>query len=229
MQPTTSNLIRWTGLAAMGAGIIFAVIQPIHPLDVLESVTTTRWVAIQSFKFAMCFLGLVAMVGLYSRQVKETGWLGLAGYLLFSLFYALTSGFVFLEAFVLPLLATEAPKFIDGFLGTLYGAASDVSLGALPTLYKVAGAGYVLGGLLFGIAMFRAGVLPRWATALFAAGAVLPIVLGMLPHPLDRTFAIPMGVALVWLGYTLWSERRAPATQPLPSAALPQLRPIVAK
>ncbi len=229
MQPTTSNLIRWTGLAAMGAGIIFAVIQPIHPLDVLSSVTTTPWVIIQSVKTVMCFLGLLGMVGLYSRQVKETGWLGLAGYLLFSLFYALTIAFAFAEALILPLLATQAPKFIDGFLGIINGAASEVSLGALPTLYAVAGVGYVLGGLLFGIAMFRASILPRWAAGLFAAGALLPIVLGMLPHPLDRTFAIPMGLALVGLGYALWTERRAPAANPVPGAAMPQLRPIVAK
>jgi hypothetical protein len=229
MKPTSASLIRWTGLAAMGAGIIFAVIQPIHPLDVLESVTTTRWVVIQSFKFAMCFLGLFAMVGLYARQVKETGWLGLAGYLLFSLFYALTSAFVFLEAFVLPLLATQAPKFIEGFLSIINGATSEVSLGALPLLYAAGTVGYVLGGLLFGIAMFRAHVLPRWATALFAAGAVLPLVLGMLPHPLNRTFAVPMGVALVGLGYALWSERRAPVAQPLPGEAMAQLRPSVAK
>ncbi len=38
----TQNLIRWAGLAAMAAGIIFAGIQPIHPLDVLASVTTTH-------------------------------------------------------------------------------------------------------------------------------------------------------------------------------------------
>jgi hypothetical protein len=30
MKVTASNLIRWTGLAAVVAGIIFAGIQPIH-------------------------------------------------------------------------------------------------------------------------------------------------------------------------------------------------------
>lgn len=35
-----SSLIRWAGLAAIGARIIFAGIQPIHPPDVLSSVTT---------------------------------------------------------------------------------------------------------------------------------------------------------------------------------------------
>ena len=34
------------------------------------------------------------------------------------------------------------------------------------------GMAYWLGGLLFGIALFRAGVLARWAAALLAAGTV---------------------------------------------------------
>ncbi len=42
MKLTTPELIRWAGLSAMVAGIIFAGIQPIHPPDVLASVTTTR-------------------------------------------------------------------------------------------------------------------------------------------------------------------------------------------
>jgi len=217
MKITASSLIRWSGLAAIGAGIIFAGIQPIHPLDVLASVTTSAWAIIQSLKFTMCLLGLLGMTGLYARQVEKAGWLGLAGYLLFSLFYVLTAGFVFAEAFILPLLATEAPKFVEGFLGIINGHTSEVSLGVLPSLYVLAGiVGYTLGGLLFGIATFRAGILPRWAAGLFAVGAVAPFVLAVLPHPLDRTFAVPMGIALAWLGYGLWSERRETASEPVP-------------
>ena len=227
---TAPKLIRWAGLAAMGAGIIFVVIQPIHPLDVLSSVTTGRWAIIQSLKTAMCLLGLLGTAGLYARQVKEVGWLGLAGYLLFSLFYALTTAFAFAEAFILPLLATEAPKFVEGFLGIINGAPSEVNLGALPVIYALTGfVGYVLGGLLFGIATLRAGILPRWAAGLFAVGAVAPFVLAVLPHPLDRTFAVPMGIALAGLGYALWSERREHVSEPVPGRASPQLHPTGAE
>ena len=225
MKITAAKLIRWSGPAAMGAGIIFAAIQPIHPLDILSSVTTSAWATIQSLKFTMCLLGLLGIAGLYARQVEKAGWLGLAGYLLFSLFYVLTAAFVFAEAFILPLLATEAPKFVEGFLGIINGSTSEVSLGVLPTLYLLTGiAGYTLGGLLFGIATFRAGVLPRWAGGLFAIGAVSPIVLAMLPHPLDRIFAVPMGLALAWLGYALWSERAEQAVQSVTGKERPQVR-----
>lgn len=228
-KPTPSNLIRWAGLSAMAAGIIFAGIQPIHPLDVLSSVTTDQWVIIQSLKTAMCLFGLIGLVGLYARQVKESGWLGLAGYLLFSLFFAHTLAFAFTEAFILPQLATAAPEFVVSFLGVFNGNPGEMDLGALPTLYAVAGVGYVLGGLLFGIATFRAGVLPRWAAGLLAVGALAPFVLSQLPHPLDRTFAVPVGLALVWLGYSLWSERREQAPQPSPDKRSSLLHPTAAE
>ncbi len=226
----TKNLIRWTGAAAMAAGIIFVGIQPFHPLDVLASVTTTQWAIIQSLKTVMCIFGLLGLTGLYARQANRTGSLGLAGYLLFSLFFAHTLPFAFTEAFILPLLATEAPTFVEGFLGIFNGHPVETNLGALPVLYTLAGsAGYVLGGLLFGIATLRAGILPRWAAGLLAVGAVAPFVLAMLPHPLDRTFAVPTGLALAWLGYALWSERQAPAAEPAPYIGSSRLRPTGAE
>jgi hypothetical protein len=55
MKPTAANAIRWTGAAAVVAGIIFAGIQPIHPRDELSSVTTGAWIIVTTLKFAMCF------------------------------------------------------------------------------------------------------------------------------------------------------------------------------
>src|SRR5919202_1320280 len=108
---TAPRVIRWAGLSAMAAGIIFVVTQPIHPPEILSSVSTPRWAIVHIFSTAMCFLALLGITGLYARQVKEAGWLGLAGYLLFSLFWLLQAPYVFIEAFFLPHLTTEAPKF----------------------------------------------------------------------------------------------------------------------
>jgi hypothetical protein len=229
MKPTAANLIRWAGLAAMGAGIIYVAIQPIHPPDVLSSVTTARWAIVHSLGVAMCFLGLLGITGLYARQVKEAGWLGLAGYLLFSLFYAVTLAFQFLEAFIAPVLATEAQKLVEGLLGLASRHASEVNLGALPTVYALLAVPYILGGLLFGIATLRAGILPRWAAGLLAVAAALTPAAALVPHPLDRIAAVPVGVALAWLGYALWSERREHAAEPVPGRGSPQLRQAAAE
>ena len=217
MKVTTSKLIRWSGLAAMASGILYIAIQAIHPLDVLSSVTTTRWAVVHYLSLVMDLLGLLGIAGIYARQVEKSGWLGLAGYLLYSLFWVLDVAFHFIEAFVEPVMATEAPKFVAGLLGMVNGVPSEISLGAIPGIYALDGiAGYVLGGLLFGIATFRAGILPRWAGGLLALGAMLPLLLSSLVHhPFDRLFAVPVGLALAWLGYALFSEHRAPASEPL--------------
>jgi len=216
MKPTAANLIRWSGLAAMAAGILFVVIQPLHPADVLASVTTGRWAFVHYLGVAMCFFGLLGVTGLYARQVEKVGWLGFVGYLLLSLFYALTLAFQFIEAFISPKLAAESPKFVEGFLGIASSHPTGMDLGFLPTVYNLTGVLYLLGGLGFGIATLRAGVLPRWTGGLLAAAVpVAPIAVALLPHALERYAAVPMGLAMAGLGYALWSERRAHAAEPV--------------
>src|SRR4051794_33905463 len=164
---TGSNLSRWTGISTIVGGVIFGAIQPIHPTDVVGSVNTSAWAIITGLKTAMCLLLLLSITGIYARQVNKAGWLGLVGFLLFGLSWAIQTAFVFAESFILPPLAALAPKFVDGILGVSYGHAGEVDLGAVPAIYGlVVGGGYMLGGLLFGIATYRAGILPRWAAAL---------------------------------------------------------------
>jgi hypothetical protein len=90
------------------------------------------------------------------------------------------------------------------------GTTSSADLGALPTLWTIAGPLYMLGGLLFGIAVYRAGVLPRWAGVLLAVGTVIAPVAALLPLAAQPKIAVPTGLALIWLGYGLWSN---PATE----------------
>jgi hypothetical protein len=218
-QAIVPNLIRWAGLSAVVAGIIFAVIQPIHPADVVASVTTTEWAIITSFKTAMCLLFLVGIGGIYARQANKAGKLGLAGFLLLSLSWSIQLAFVFAEAYILPPLATLEPKFVDGFLGVSYGRASEVNLGAIPVLYGLLVGGlYMLGGLVFGLATFRANVLPRRAAGLVAITATLTPLAVLFPHNIQRLAGIPMGLALAWLGFALWSERRSGAVEPVPAS-----------
>src|SRR5262249_15840192 len=156
-------------LAAVVAGVVFAGIQPIHPPDVVESVTTPAWAIITGLKTAMCVLFLVGITGMYARQVDKAGWLGLAGFVVLTISWTLQTMFVFAESFILPLLASTAPEFVDGALGISYGHMGTVNLGALPAIYSIGvGIDYMLGGLLFGVATFRAGVLPRVPAALLA-------------------------------------------------------------
>ena len=100
MKITTLKVIRLAGLSAMLAGVCFLVIGMFHPVNVLSSVTSATWVNVHIAATALGFFGLLGLAGLYARQVEETGWLGLAGFLLFSAWMTLVCGFSFVEAFI---------------------------------------------------------------------------------------------------------------------------------
>jgi len=229
MKITAPNLIRWAGVSAMAAGIIFAGIQPIHPPDVLASVNTSAFIIITSLKTVMCLFGLFGIAGLYARHVEETGWLGLAGYLLLTIFYAVQMCFAFAEPLILPLLTTVAPTFVESVMGMSSGAGGPMNLGAFEVVYHSVSVLYLLGLLLFGIAIFRARILSRGAAVLLAVSGPLAIIMSLLPHQIARLAAMPMGFALIWLGYALWSERRAPASEPVPGRASLELSQTAAE
>jgi hypothetical protein len=209
MKLTTPNLLRFAGVSALMAGICYVFVGLFHPPNIASSVTSTRWAIVHVVACAMCFFAVLGMAGLYARQAAKAGRLGLAGFVMLTLWFVLIMGFSFVEAFILPRLATAEPQFVQGWMGMLVGPASKFDLGVMPTLWTLSAPLYMGGGLFFGIATFRAGILPRWAGILLAIGTAAAPVAALLPNASQPKIAIPVGVALAWLGYALWSERTA--------------------
>ncbi|MHA7286265.1 hypothetical protein ACX80I_08305 [Arthrobacter sp. MDT3-44] len=209
MSITPSTLTRGGAIAAVLAGLAYIVIQFIHPADVVASLSTQRWAVVHILSFAEAVLAVVGITAIYLRQVRRFGVLGLIGYLMFGFFFILQSSFTFVEAFIAPLFVADAPQVSVDIVGLFgrYEAVTD--LGPLAALPNVGALLYVVGALLFGTAVIRARVLLRGAgILLIAAAAATPIAGAFLPHALERMAAVPMGLALIWLGYSLWSEQR---------------------
>jgi len=212
MSITTSTLTRAAAGAAALSGLIYIIIQFIHPADEVASLSTQMWITVHVLSFGMAVLGMVGLTGLYLRQVRQFGLLGLIAYAMFGLFFILQSAFVFAEAFIAPLVVADAPQFAEDFVGLFGRHPAVTDLGPLAALPLVGSALYVVGALLFGISILRARVLSRGAgILLIVAAAVTPIAGALLPHALERMAAIPMGLALIWLGYSLWTNLRATA------------------
>jgi hypothetical protein len=213
MKLTTGNLMRLAGMSALLAGLCYVFVGVFHPANVVSSVTSTRWATVHVVACAMSFFGVVGLAGIYARQAVKTGWLGLVGYVLLSLWMVVIMGFSFVEAFILPHVATATPALVDGWMKMFNGGTSKIDLGVLPTLWTLTGPVYILGGLLFGIATFRARILPRAAAVLLALGTVLAPLAAFLSLSAQPKIAIPTGLALAWLGYALMTERSASAAQ----------------
>lgn len=212
MTVSDSHLTRAAGVLAALSGALYIVIQPIHPAESAVTVTGGAWAVVGLLTMSMAVSGLVGVVGIHLCQVRESGPLGLVGAVLFGAFYLLTWAFAFAETLIMPPLAAEAPLFVDGFLGIFSGTGTRVDLGVLPVLGPVAALLYVLGGVLFGLAIFRARVLDRRAGLLLVAGALATLLVPLLPHAVGRYAAVPVGLAMIWLGYSLWTVERGPAT-----------------
>lgn len=97
-------------------------------------------------------------------------------------------------------------------------APSTGDIGPLATVLQVQGFTYLGGSLLFGIALFRAHVLNRWATVLLAVSGLLSAALSVMPDALYRLLAFPNGIAMIALGYSLWRQQRQIARQELGNA-----------
>ena len=195
---SSSDLIRWAGLAAILAGVLL-VVGDLLDLAIgfsdepFSEVATTGTHALQSWiRLIGAVLLLIGLVGLYARQSEAAGPLGLAGYLVAFLGTALVMGFFWAILFLTPTLAVEAPVLLDegpppGFFLTLIT--------------------FTVGWLVFGVATLLARVYPRIAAIVLIIGAVLAI----LPLPFTT---IVLAIAVAWLGFALITGREASTEQP---------------
>ena len=227
MTITTTKLTRAAGLSAVVGGLLFIAVQINHPLLDATFTTTTEYAVRETMKIFMALFSLIGVTGIYLRQVRQVGALGLIGYVVLSVGYLAIFCNQIIGVFVLPVLAASQPGFVNDVLAVATSRPPAGDIGALQIFIQGGGFAYIVGSIIFGIALFRAGILARWAAALLSVGGVAILATFVLPELIQRLFAIPVSVALVGLGYSLWREQRTAKT--LSSPVTSQLDPTGAK
>jgi hypothetical protein len=222
MPVTTTTLIRAASLAAVAGGLLFCAVQFKHPLLDVPFITSTEYAVREGAKILMAVFSLIGITGIYLRQVRQLGVLGLIGYVVLGVGYLAILGNQIIAVFVLPDLAAREPGYVSDAIAVATSSTPVGDVSQLQTLNNIA-ITYIVGGIIFGIALFRAGILARWAAALMSVGAVATIATFQLPELTQRLFALPAGIALVGLGYSLWREQRTPSVRVLPSTDSPRL------
>jgi hypothetical protein len=222
MTLTTTTLTRAAGLAAVAGGLLFIAVQIKHPLLVAPLTTTTEYAVRETAKIFFAILSLIGITGIYLRQVRQTGVLGLIGYLLLGVGYLTIMTMQVIGVFVLPDLAASQPGYVNDVFAVATSGTPTGDVAGIQALTMVTTT-YIAGGVIFGIALFRANIVARWAAALMSLGAVATVATFQLPELTQRLFAVPAGVALIGLGLSLWREQRTVTARPLPSPASSQL------
>jgi hypothetical protein len=203
--------LSWCGMALMAAGVLMVVATLLHPSR--ETATTiaaseSRLVAAHVVYTLAWLLVLLGLPGLYAAQRSGMGRLGLAGLLTaFSGTYliAVTGNFGFLA----PILAKQSPAVLDSISQYL----PVVIVNGLAAIL------FMIGYVLFGVAMIRTATLPRWAGVLVAVGAPAHLLgfgiaqlVSTAAWPIAILGSVSLGAGLAWPGYRLW---RTPAASDL--------------
>ncbi len=228
MTVTHGFLLRAAAVAAAVAGLIFIGVQINHPHLDATSITTTDLIIRNSLKMIMAALALAGITGVYLFQVTKIGVLGLFGYVVFAAGYLSMLGTEYVAALVLPSIAGSSTAYVNDVIAVANNQPATGDIGAMQAAILFMGLAYIVGGVLFAIALYRANVLARWASALLAVGTLSAIGAGIVPQ-YERLFAIPTGLALVGLGYSLWRAQRTPAARPIANPASSHLDPVGAE
>jgi hypothetical protein len=159
----SAALLRWCGLALVPAGVLMAVATLLHPSRETAATIIATEVALVAAHFLYTLAWLLVLLGLpgfYASQRRGMGQLGLAGFVAAfcgTYLIAVTGNF----GFFAPVMAKEAPATLDAI-----GQYSPVVV-----INGLAAVLFMIGYLLFGIAMAKTATLPRLSGLLVAVGA----------------------------------------------------------
>jgi hypothetical protein len=188
----TSRLVQWGAIGAVIASVAWAV-SDIYALLLPGQgegpIGSTSSYLIESADAIAEAGTLAALVGFHVLQGRSLGRLGATG---------------FAVAFVGVALVLVSTLWVIIFLDRLGETVAGL-------LFGLGLVGWLVGFVLFGIATFRARVLPRWAGLLLVAYPLLLIAGLPVEGPL-----ILVGLLWLTLGYALWTRRDTPAEQPSP-------------
>jgi hypothetical protein len=196
---TLSPISRRAGMLSLTAAVLIVLSQVMRLVG--GPVLGPNWVTTPAYTvtYATAMLGmaalLLALTAIYTREFAALGRLGVIGYVAAFLGTLMVAGDWWFDAFAIPMIAAEAPEFLD------LPPSGLVLAGVIPTVGL-----YTVGWVLLGLAALRARIFPR-------AAAVLLLVGGLAgPLALSTPYQIPLAIAIGWIGYSL--ERHSAARAP---------------
>ncbi len=194
---SSRELVRWGGLALIVGGVLTAIglavgsfMAPADPQGV--------WIS------AIVFLGVILLLlglpVLYTVLARAIGVLGLIGYVLFFASGVLAGAGGTMLGIIGPALMRVAPSAVNG-----------PPPPEIQNFFMIAGILSLVGGILFGATIVRAGVPERVAGMLLILGSIVGFVGGIfdfVPHLGDLGTVLTV-LAIAWMGYTVMTRHVA--------------------
>ena len=184
-------------MASIVAGVFVAIGQLINLGGTQEygTVFGQNLVLISHVAFVFAF------VGLYAAQAEQGGILGQLGMVLGTIGTTLVAAIVFME--------------LAGASGVTAAGEALEEVGSLSVYNTVGPLVFLVGIILFGVAVLRVGAFTRWTGWLLIIGAVLGLLGGIAAVQIIFALgAVVAGAGFAWLGWELLSGGGEEAQQP---------------
>jgi hypothetical protein len=195
-------MIKAGGVGAALAGVL-VICQTVSDIAIVD--IAQRGTVESAFRSASALLLVFGLIGMHLRQQHAAGVFGEIATLVALLGSATVFGMSLPEVTILPALPKDSP-----LLQQPPSALLPVLIGSFVV--------YVVGLLLFGVATWRARVLPRPAALVLVIG----VLLGTAAAPIVPGILALIGVALIWLGAaTVVPVRSVPPAVERPTVAAP--------
>jgi hypothetical protein len=204
----TKNLFRWSGLSLLIGGLLYAVNGFFH-LDNNDPQVTFNplWLPVQIIITVFYVLDVFGLIGLHVYQKDKAGLVGRIGIglAIFGSFITFISSIGF--AFVIPAVtAQQATPQSPTELISSTGQLAWIGILVLAWIFA-----FIPGHIITGIAVVRAGMLPRWTGILVGIGMIL-VFIGAASAQLfwlRNIGGVLSGAGLAWLGSSLFSNQKA--------------------
>jgi hypothetical protein len=191
------KLIRWGGVAAIMGGITQVSVLAWAPICNINKIDSGFCMAGRVSNLGGTILILLGLIAIYAIQSQASGRFGLLAFLAIFIGMALMVAILWVAAFVEPFIREQAPELAKGnkpeYLQRAFMYSTMTGL---------------IGIVLLGISILRAGVYSRWPGLLLVLAPLLKFVMpsNIFPMLIGQTL---FGIAMIWLGYTVWSGDKA--------------------
>jgi hypothetical protein len=181
---STPTLYRLSALAGFLSGVCIILGKLLIPLPNPQPG--------EIFDLLSAFFGLFVSTGLYLRQRKESGVFGGVAFIVFFTGLAAVVSLDYFGAFMrleLPPGTTE--QLMEGRSGPVFAASGLI---------------FLIGEVLYGISVIRAGVFSKVAAVFFMVG-MIPVALhlsGIFPEIVVEISSVVAGIGLIWWSVSLY-------------------------
>jgi hypothetical protein len=235
---SAANTTKWIGVGLLGLALygvltFFSSLDP-QPDPNTEYEAWAHYVSTNYYVLKHLFASILGLVfalfgtialGAYLAR-SRAGRLGLVAMVITVFGYALFLTIGGVATFAAP---GEGQAYVAGDYEFAEIAASGFAVTAQTITLLLSTVLLLVGNVLLGVAIWRSGTLPRWAGALWAAGAVLMLLLGQVIAIFftgSTPVTVLVGAMLLVIsgGWMAWSVLRRPSAEAVGVQAQPRVQ-----